>query len=73
MLFFVAPKKQIIHNFLPFSTKMEVLYTGSTQEILERVVAVVSSTLICVNMFSSKPTSVCSLFNRRKEDLTFRF
>ena len=53
---------------------MEVLYTGSTQEILERVVAVVSSsTLICVNMFSSKPTSVCILFNRRKEDLTFRF
>ena len=35
----MAPEKQIMPNFLPFSTKGEVFKTGYTQEVLERVVA----------------------------------
>ena len=56
----MAPEKQIMHNFLHFLTKQEVLNTGPTQEVLERVVIIApSSTSICVDMFSSKPISVC--------------
>ena len=57
--FFMASEKQIMHKFLHFSTKEEVLHTVSTQEVLERVVAVASSsTSICIDMFSNKPISI---------------
>ena len=56
----MAPEKQIMHNFLPFLRKGEVLNTGSTEEFLERIVALApSSTSISIDMFSSKPASVC--------------
>ena len=69
----MAPEKQRMRNFFPFSTNGEVLKTGSTQEVLERVVAVVSSsTSICVEMFSRKPISVCTFFNHKKEGFTLK-
>ena len=55
----MASEKQIMHNFLHFSTKEEVLHTVSTQEVLERVVAVASSSAsICIDIFPNKPISI---------------
>ena len=55
----MAPEK-VMPNYLPFLTKREVLNSGSTQEVLEMVVAVASSsTSIFVDIFSSKLISVC--------------
>ena len=56
----MAQEKQIMHNFLPFMTKGEVLKASSTQEVFERVVtAAPSSISIFVDMISSKSISVC--------------
>ena len=34
---FMAPKKQIMYSYFPFSIKGAVFNTGSTQEVFERV------------------------------------
>ena len=58
-------------QFPPFLTKGEVRNSGSIQKAFERVAAVaLSSTTICVDMFSCKPISVCIFVNHRKEDFT---